>query len=59
MATTKNRMPTPMELRMGRKRANAWSERKIEERKEAAKSQEEAEAEGDSAIMARILGWGK
>lgn len=41
---------------MGRKRANAWIERKIEERKEAARSEEEAEAEGDAAIMARILG---
>ncbi len=56
MKNTQNRMPSPMELRMGRKRANAWIERKIEERKEAARSEEEAEAEGDAAIMARILG---
>ena len=44
---------------MGRRRASAWIDRKIEDRKEAEKSQEQIEAEGDSVIMARILGWSK
>ena len=58
-ATQQNRIPSAMELRMGRKRATAWIDRKIEERKEAEVSQEQQEAEGDSAIMSRILGWSK
>jgi hypothetical protein len=51
-----DRKPSPMELRMGRTRRNAWIARKIEERQEE-RTQEQAEAEGDAAIMARILGF--
>jgi hypothetical protein len=50
-----NKKPTPLELRMGTKRANEWKAARIEETRERAEQIQNGKREGDGAIFARFF----